>query len=199
MPFKFTNNLCDNVSAAVAIQIASTIMAIIGWVFIAQEASSHELLFLGLPIALIIFLAGMFAKTKIEVADAIAYIIVIFSIIADFTAGATCFTATLSILFAIALFCRSYLKGEGYNIIISILMLALGLCVNFALAFDGNSLMPWIVLSVVGISIIASASLFEKKPQLFAKRKISDNVNPSEVVSEESEKGELQEIPESEQ
>ena len=169
--FIATNNLCENVSAAVTIQVASTLMAVIGWIFIAQEASSHELLFLGLPVALIIFLAGMFAKVRIEVADAISYIIVIISIISDLTTGATCFTATLTIFFAIVLFCRSYRKTEGYNIIISILMLGLGLCVNFSLALEGNSLMPWIILSVVGISIVASASFFEKKPELFGKKK----------------------------
>ena len=169
--FIATNSLCDNVPAAVAIQVTSTIMAVIGWLFIATEASSHELLFLGLPIALIIFLAGMFAKTRVEVADTIANIIVIFSIIADLTSGTTCFTATLSIVFAVILFCRSYLRAEGHNVIISILMLALGLCVNFSLAFEGNSLMPWIVLSIVVIAIVASASLFEKKPELFGRNK----------------------------
>ncbi len=169
--FIATNNLCDNVPIAVAIQAASTIMAIIGWLFIATEAISHELLFLGLPVALILFSAGVFAKIRIEVTDIVANIIVILSIIADLTVDATCFTATLSIVFAVILFCKSYLKAEGHNVIISILMLALGLCVNFSLAFEGNSLMPWIVLSIVGIAIVASASLFEKKPELFGKNK----------------------------
>ena len=188
--FIAANNLCDSVPAAIAIQEISTLMAIIGWVFITRGITiPHEVLFLGLPIALIIFIAGIFAKTKIDSADVISYTIAILSIVTDLIVAdkATCFTPTLSIIFAIVLLCRSFLKGEAFCIVVSLIMLGLGVVENLALIFKGNSLMPWIVLSVIGIMIIVFASLFEKKPGIFGRNnKLNNTVtDKSEFSAEE--------------